>query len=140
VRLWRIVTVDFAGWTQYARVDQRSNTALTFGLGAALPMQAVRPTVRLYAVHQHEEGMVSVKDHPWGTLFGIGAGIRHRAGGGVSLGAEVPFARTRFGEIFLFGSGSATVFPDTSLGPLVYAGVAVGIGVNYLIVLGDQPK
>ncbi len=140
VRLWRLVTVDFAGWTQYARVDQRANTGLTLGIGATLPMQTFRPTLRLYAVHQHEEGLVSVKAHPWGTLFGIGAGIRHRAGGGVSLGAEVPFARTRFGELFLFGNGSATAFPDTSLGPLIYAGIAVGIGVNYLIVPGDQPK
>ncbi|MSQ82592.1 MAG: hypothetical protein EXR77_06695 [Myxococcales bacterium] len=107
-RFWQWLTVDFAGWTQYLRVDQRSTTGLTFGLAATLAGPRLRPTLRVYALHQHEEGLVSVKENPWGTLFGIGAGIRHRAGGGVQVSAEMPIAKARFGEWYAYFGANTT--------------------------------
>lgn len=133
LRAWRWVTVDFAGWNQLLTVDQRNATGITFGIAATYPSASVRPSVRLYAVHQHEEGWVSVKENPWGTLFGIGAGIRHRAGGGLTAAVEAPFATGRFGEYYAFANANATWFPDASLGPSAFYGAALGVGTNYAL-------
>lgn len=121
-------------WEQLFAVDGRANTGLTLGLSATLPRDGVRPGVRLFAVHQHEEGLVSVADHPWGTLFGIGAGIRHRAGGGVDLRAEVPWLHTRWGELVGRAGLMGVYFPDSSLGPSWYIGLSADIGLHISVV------
>lgn len=135
----------FLGWLaadvlvreQLLSVDQRLNTGLTLGVTAYWPRQGVRPSARIYAVHQHEEGLVSVLENPWGVLLGIGDGIRHRAGGGFSAGAEVPFLERGRWEWCIVTNASATYFPDTSLGPAWYVGGFVGLGFNY--ATGDPP-
>lgn len=132
-RFSRVFAVDFLVWEDYLTVDQRSNTGLTFGIAGHWPGERFRPSARLFAIHQHEEGLVSVKDHPWGTLFGIGAGIRHRAGGGASVGMQIPFGRGRFGEYYAFGTGTLTWFPDASLGPATYFAAAAGVGLSYAL-------
>lgn len=130
-RMARVFTVDVQATESFFRVDTRSVTGLTLGVGGVYPGETLRPSLRVFATHQHEEGLVSVLDHPWGALFGIGAGIRHRAGGGATVGLEMPLGRGRFGEYFVSGTSSATWFPDTSLGPQIYGAASVGLGLNY---------
>lgn len=130
-RFARIVSVDFAGWEELAHVDDRLNTGLTFGVTGALPLEKIRPTLRAYFIHQHEEGLVSVADHPFGTVAGIGAGIRHRAGVGGKLGLEIPFSKRGKTEWVATVGLDTTWFPDSTLGPSLYFGVTGGIGIRY---------
>lgn len=131
------LAVDSLIAEQLFSVDQRMNTGLTLGVSAYWPRQGVRPTARIYAIHQHEEGLVSVLDNPLGVLFGIGDGIRHRAGGGLSAGAEIPFLERGRWEWCVVSNAAATYFPDTSLGPAWYVSGFVGIGLNY--ATGETP-
>jgi hypothetical protein len=132
-RFARVVGLDFRVWEEMASVDTRLNTGLTIGITGTWPLPTLRPTARVYFIHQHEEGWVSVADHPWGTIAGIGTGIRHRAGAGLRLGVEVPFSKRKKVEwVGIFGVDT-TWFPDTSLGPSIYAGLSAGIGLNYAI-------
>jgi hypothetical protein len=135
VRFAHVFAVDFQAWESYATVNERLNTGLSLGVTGYLPLRLVHPYARLFAMHQHEEGLVSVENTPAGTLFGIGAGIRHRAAGGLSLGAEVPFATTnekRMAWLF-FADVTATYFPDDTLGPHTYVGLNLGFGLDYLL-------
>ena len=136
-RFARVLAVDFAIWEEAASVDRRLNTGLTFGLTGALPLPSLRPTLRAYFIHQHEEGLVSVADHPFGTVAGIGAGIRHRAGAGARFGLEIPFDKSKRIEWVALASADATWFPDSTLGPSAYFGVMAGVGLNY--TLEDLP-
>ena len=132
-RFAHVIAVDAVGWEEPATVDRRLNTGLTLGVTGALPLPRFRPTLRLYVIHQHEEGLVSVMDHPLGTAFGIGAGIRHRAGGGLRLGVEIPVHgnEKKTVEWVVLTGLDATWFPDASLGPSLYTGVMGGIGINF---------
>ncbi|MGZ5968076.1 MAG: hypothetical protein ACXWP4_10450 [Polyangiales bacterium] len=132
-RFARVLSVDFAVWEELARVDDRVNTGLTFGVTGVLPLEKVRPTLRAYFIHQHEEGLVSVEDHPFGTIAGIGAGIRHRAGLGGKLGLEIPFSKKKKTEWVANVGLDTTWFPDATLGPSVYFGVTGGIGLRYAL-------
>lgn len=128
LRFAHVVAVDVVTWETYGAVDRRANTGLTFGVTGFLPLEKVRPFARLFAIHQHEEGLVAVREHPWGTLFGIGAGIRHRAGGGATLGAEVPFHRLGSAEVYGVFGVTSVWFPDATLGPAAYVMGYVGVG------------
>jgi hypothetical protein len=131
-RFARILAIDFAVWEELATVDKRLNTGLTLGVTAAIPREGVRPTLRVYFIHQHEEGWASVAANPFGTVAGIGAGIRHRAGVGARLGLEVPiFEKKKHLEWVALPALDATWFPDTSLGPGLYVGAMIGLGFNY---------
>jgi hypothetical protein len=130
-RFARVFAIDVVTWEERASVDDRLNTGLTIGVSGTFPLRTVRPTLRAYFIHQHEEGWVSVVDHPFGTLAGIGAGIRHRAGFGTRLGLEIPFAKKNHLEWFVLTGLDATWFPDATLGPAAYYGVMGGIGLNY---------
>jgi hypothetical protein len=130
-RFARVVAVDFMGWEHYASVNRRLNTGLTLGVTGFLPLAAFRPLLRLYAIHQHEEALVSIEDHPFGTVAGIGGGIRHRAGAGAALGAEVPLGRTAWGDFHAVFAASATWFPDATLGPAVYLAAGAALGLSY---------
>jgi hypothetical protein len=137
LRFAHVVAVDVVTWEAAASVDHRWNTGLTLGVTGFLPLEGVRPFLRLFAIHQHEEGLVSVKEHPWGTLFGIGAGIRHRAGGGATLGAEVPFTRAGSAEIYASFGITSVWFPDATLGPSAYVMGFAGVGGTYEIKVGQ---
>jgi hypothetical protein len=131
LRFAHAISLDFTGWEEYASVDQRLNTGLTFGVTGTLPSPTARPFVRLYFIHQHEEGLVSVRDHPFGTVAGIGTGIRHRAGMGTRFGVEVPFAKKKRVEWFFTAGGDVTWFPDDTIGPGFYFGASGTIGLTY---------
>jgi hypothetical protein len=130
-RFARVIAVDFAVWEEPASVDRRLNTGLSLGVTAAIPREGIRPTLRAYFIHQHEEGFVSIADHPFGTVAGIGAGIRHRAGLGTRLGVEIPLAKKKHVEWIALAGLDLTWFPDATLGPAAYVGAMGGIGLNY---------
>jgi hypothetical protein len=138
-RFGRIVAIDFVGWEQMAVVNERLDTGLTFGVTGFIPLKRVRPSLRVFAIHQHEEGVVSVAQNPGGFLFGIGSGIRHRAGGGLTLGVEIPFRRSKAGDLewVVLAEVEGIWFPPgtpvgpSGLGPELYYGGTVGIGFNY---------
>jgi hypothetical protein len=132
-RFAKVFAIDAVGWEEFASVDKRMNTGLTFGVTGFLPFERIRPSLRLYFIHQHEEGLVSVEESPFGTALGIGAGIRHRAGVGTTLGLEIPFKRTKEVEYVALAGASGTWFPDDTLGPGGYFGLAGGVGLNYSI-------
>lgn len=117
-----------------ARVDQRVNTAISLGLTAILPGNGVQPTLRALVVHQHEEGLVSVKALPWGTTAGIGPGIRHRAGVGLEIGGERRWLDTALGAARLRILAVTSYFPDATLGPAWYLGVAFDAGLAWQVV------
>jgi hypothetical protein len=132
-RFAKIVAVDFVGWEQYMAIDHRLDTGVTFGVSGFLPLGIVRPFLRLFFIHQHEEALVSVEENPAGTIFGVGDGIRHRAGGGGVAGVEVAFAKRGNMEFLALGGFSTTLFPDASLGPSAYFGLTAGLGINYFV-------
>ncbi len=131
-RFARVVAVEFQGWESYATVDHRINTGLSLGVAGYVPLRSVRPYGRVFAIHQHEESLVSVEDAPGGVVLGVGAGIRHRAGGGLTLGVEVPQRLLgRRLEPALTVSANAKWFPD-ALGPRWVFGVDLGISLKFI--------
>lgn len=134
-RFAHVLQPDVQLWESFATVNERMNTELSLGISGFLPLPGVRPYARLYVLHQHEEGLVSVENTPGGYLFGIGAGIRHRAGGGMQLGVEIPVRPGVPGRLttLLFAELKANYFPDNTLGPTSYVGIDVGIGLDYLL-------
>lgn len=135
LRFAHVFAVDLQVWESLATVNERLDTGLSLGVTGYVPLRVVHPFARLFAMHQHEEGLVSVEYAPAGTLFGIGAGIRHRAAGGLSLGAEVPIPAPGDGRLtpVFFAEVTASYFPDDTLGPHTYVGLDLGLGLDFLL-------
>ncbi len=132
VRFAQRVGLEFQGWESYATVNRRVNTGLSLGIGAYLPLARVRPFARLFAIHQHEESLVSVENAPAGVVLGVGSGIRHRAGGGLTLGAELPLSRVHRRVDPAFNvSANAMWFPD-DLGPRWTFGLDLGVALSVI--------
>lgn len=132
-RFAEVFAVDAVIWEELSSVDYRLNTGLTLGVTGFLQIEGIRASLRAYFIHQHEEAMVSVAHNPFGAIFGIGAGIRHRAGAGGALGLEIPFEKDEDFEFVIVTSLNVTVFPEAILGPRAYFGVSGGIGFNYAL-------
>ncbi len=116
----------------YARTDDRLLTALSFGAQIWAELGDTRPYFRLSWLHQHEESVAYAKEEPFGVLFGVGKGIRHRGGMGAAAGVDVPFARGE--RIIGFVSGEVFadwLFVSEAPGPEWYAGGAIAIGLDY---------
>lgn len=137
-RFIRWLALDVGVGEELHAVDLRLITALSIGLTGNFSLGRTRPLLRLYFVHQHEEGLVSVKQSPFTTLIGIGDGIRHRAGAGLDLGVEVLLLSRPKWQLFIAPALTATIIPDTELGPAAYVGLHIGLGFNLPIVLGPQ--
>jgi hypothetical protein len=129
-RIADVVAIDTVSRLGYATVDERVITYLSLGVTAYARLGIVRPWVRLALVHQHEEPLPAVRDDPGGTLFGVGDGIRHRGGGGTSLGFDVPVHKKDKTEVFLGLDSSLAYFPDPR-GPSLYFGGSLWAGVHY---------
>ena len=129
-RFARVISIDTVLWEQMAVVDDRFDTGLTIGVTGFIPLKRVRPSLRIFAIHQHEEGAVSVAQTPAGLVFGVGSGIRHRGGGGMTLGAEIPFLKKKNLEWVVIAELEGIWFPD-ALGPTFYYGGNISIGFNY---------
>lgn len=132
-RFAHVFAIDLQGWESLATVNRRQNTGISFGVTGYLPFKPLHPYLRLFGIHQHEEGLVSVENAPAGVVLGIGAGIRHRAGAGFSLGAEVPvLKRGDHATFVVLANATGVYFPDI-LGPAGYFGVDLGVGLDYLL-------
>lgn len=130
-RFASFLALDVGVGEELYATDLRLVTALSVGLTGSFHVGGVRPLLRLYFVHQHEEGLVSVKRGPFTTVIGIGDGIRHRAGGGLDAGVEIPLLSRPKWQLFIAPTLVTTFIPDTSLGPAAYVGARVGVGFNF---------
>jgi hypothetical protein len=120
------------GQEGYAIVDQRMLTLVSIGGQVWGRIGPTRPYGRLGFLHQHEESLSVVVDDVGGAIFGVGDGIRHRFGGEVGVGLDVPFFEREKVVLYAAIEGSAKIFPD-ELGPKVYAGGGVSFGSSFLI-------
>jgi len=125
-----IVSIDALTRLGYANVDHRVVTYLSLGTTIYGRIGRVRPYGRLALVHQHEEPTSAVRDDPFGALFGVGNGIRHRGGFGSALGVDVPVYTEKKAEFVLGIDMSGVWFPDPR-GPNLYAGGSLWAGLNY---------
>jgi hypothetical protein len=126
-----LIAVDALGRLGYGTVDERVITYLSLGGTLYGRLGPLRPYARLAFVHQHEEPTPGVREDPYGTVFGVGNGIRHRAGFGSSLGVDFPIQKTKSGTEVVVGIDTSGVwFPDPR-GPKIYAGGALWLGLNF---------
>jgi hypothetical protein len=122
----------FLGRLGYGGVDQRLLTFVSAGV-QVWPMgriEGLEPYGRLSIAHQHEESLSVVQADPFGAIFGIGDGIRHRGGFEGALGVDIPLARDEDIEAFVNLETSGTWFYDPR-GPSVEVLGVVGVGLNY---------
>lgn len=129
-RFGDLVAVDSVGRLGYGTVDERVITYLSLGGTLYGRIGKVRPYVRLAFVHQHEEPLPGVREDPFGTVFGVGDGIRHRGGFGSSLGLDLPVYKAKSTEMVVGLDTSGVWFPDPR-GPKLYAGGALWLGLNF---------
>jgi hypothetical protein len=129
-RFGDLVAIDALTRLGYATVDERMITYLSLGATLYGKIGKVRPYGRLAAVHQHEESLSVVRNDPFGAVFGVGDGIRHRGGVSAALGAEVAFHKSGATEWFAGADLAGTHFVDPR-GPRWYAMLGVWLGVNY---------
>ncbi len=116
----------------YAATDERVLTLLTLGAQGWLDLHDVKPWLRIAWAHQHEESLVNAQAKPFGVLFGVGRGVRHRGGASFGAGADVPFLRKK--DITWFVAGEAWAdwfFADDAPGPRYYVGGTLSIGLDY---------
>ena len=132
VRFADIAGVYIGGHEGYGIVDDRLLTLVTLGGQVWLDYGRFRPYAKLGFVHQHEESLSVVANDFGSAIFGIGDGIRHRAGGELGLGLDIAVWEREDFELFASVSADARLFPD-DLGPLVYAGGGLGVGFNYAL-------
>ena len=125
-----IVAPYFLARIGYGAVDQRMLTFLSIGVQGWARIGQVRPFARFGLVHQHEETISSVAAEPFGAVFGVGDGIRHRAGLDGGLGVDIPFQKEKAWEFHVRIEALITGFPDPR-GPSIYAGGTLGLGFNY---------
>ncbi len=132
LRFQDVIAIDALTRLGYASVDQRMLTYLSLGttLYGKLARGSVRPYGRLALVHQHEEPTSALRNDPFGAIFGVGDGIRHRGGFGSSVGMDVVVTRG-VATAFLFGVDlNGTWFPDPR-GPEIYYGGGLWAGLDY---------
>ena len=125
-----LVAIDLLGRFGYGTVDERMITYVSLGGTIYGRLGRVRPYARLAFVHQHEEPLPAVAENPFGAIFGVGDGIRHRGGFGTSLGLDVPVAKSKATELTLGFDVSGSYFPDPR-GPKVYGGGSLWLGLNF---------
>jgi hypothetical protein len=127
-----LFSIDYSGRTGYGPVDERVINELSLGATIFGRLGRVRPTLRLALVHQHEEPIPSIEADPWASLFGTGDGIRHRYGGAIQGGVEVPFRR-KTGSRWQWNAGAhlAAAFFADERGPERYVYGGLSVGVNY---------
>jgi len=113
-RFGDLVAIDTLGRLGYGSVDDRVITYLSLGGTLYGRIWKMRPYVRLAFVHQHEEPLPGVRDDPFGTVFGVGDGIRHRGGFGSSLGLDLPIVKQNQTEVVVGIDTSGVWFPDGS--------------------------
>jgi hypothetical protein len=130
LRIHRILALDALTRLGYAQVDDRMLTYLSLGSTLYGKLGRTQPWIRLAAVHQHEESRAAIAEQPTGALFGVGDGIRHRGGGSLAIGLDVPVAGGGRGGRGHGGVAQGIWFPDPR-GPQLYAGGGGWMGANF---------
>lgn len=132
LRFKEIIAIDALTRVGYATVDERMLTYLSLGASVygKLAGGRIRPFGRLAVVHQHEEPTSALRHDPFGALFGVGDGIRHRGGFGSSLGSEFIVAKGQSTEMLFGADVNGTWFPDPR-GPAIYYGGGLWAGLSY---------
>jgi hypothetical protein len=133
----RRVSADFGTGFGYGTVDNRFVTQILVGLSLYQPVGSVRFALGAFGMHQHEESVASARKEPVGVVFGVGDGIRHRAGVGTSLGLEVPLIQSRKNDVLVsewFGGvavDGAYIFHGT--GPTYTGAARLSLGFSYVL-------
>lgn len=128
LRLYQIFTPFAQGRLGYGRIDQRLLTLLSLGLCAGGYIgDRFYPRGFISFSHQHEESMASVDEEPGGAIFGVGAGIRHRAGVQLGAGFDIVLQRTPQYEVTA-GPEISTLFMTYSTGPGFYGMIGLVAG------------
>lgn len=116
----------------YGLVDQRVITQLALGSQVWGRLGITRPYARLAVLHQHEESIAVIAGDVASMFLGIGDGIRHRFGGELGVGMQIPFWERKDLSFFAGVDGYAKLIPD-DLGPWVQAGGGLAMGLNYAL-------
>lgn len=133
LRLFGVVTPFVQGRAGYGSVDQRSLLFLSIGVeGGYLLNERFYPRGFVAFVHQHEESIAAVADHPIEASLGIGGGIRHRAGLQMGLGFDIVVHRAARFDITV-GPEAAAVYLTYSSGPSWY-GLLGAVGAMHFQV------
>lgn len=125
---------SFVGKEQYATVDDRflSYFSVNASGRVALPaLHGLRVTGTLGLVHQHEEPRAAVMAQPWQSVFGVGDGIRHRAGERLGVALALPVRAHGHGDYYVALELDATAFTDNDRGPRWMASAGVAAGFTY---------
>jgi hypothetical protein len=130
LRFADFASIDAVGRLGYGLVDDRVLTYVSLGTTLYGRLGIARPNARVAFVHQHEEPMSAYRHDPFGALFGVGDGIRHRGGFGGSLGCDFVVHRGPRTEMVLGLDTNGTWFPDPR-GPTLYYGGGLWAGINY---------
>lgn len=133
MRLFGVVTPFVQGRLGYGIVDQRSLILLSIGVqGGYLLGERYYPRALVAFIHQHEESIAAVADHPIDASLGIGGGIRHRAGVQMGIGLDIIVYRAPRYDITV-GPEATAAYLTYSSGPSWY-GVASAVGALHFQV------
>ena len=130
---WRfqdVVAPFFMARVGYGHVNDRSLVTLIIGAQLWGRLGPARPYVRAAVQHQHEESLAAVRNEPAGALFGVGDGIRHRAGGDFAAGVDLPLHHGPSLDVYATVEAVADWFPDPR-GPSLYALGSAALGVSH---------
>jgi len=121
----------FVGRIEFAQVDDRMVEYFSAGAEAMLHLGPVRGYARAALVHCHEVSRSAFADEPVQSILGVGDGLRHRAGGNLGLGVELPVKRyaTR-SDLYLALDVGGTAFADDR-GPRWYVSGTLGLGIHW---------
>jgi len=121
----------FVGRVELAQVDDRMVEYFSAGAEAMLHLGPVRGYARATLVHCHEVSRSAFADEPVQSILGVGDGLRHRAGGALGLGVELPVKRYATGsDLYLALDVGGTAFADDR-GPRWYVSGTLGLGLHW---------
>ncbi|MDB4956598.1 MAG: hypothetical protein JWO36_4167 [Myxococcales bacterium] len=131
IRPW--IGASFIGKEQYAKVDDRFMSYFSFNAVLRHALGPLRLTGSLGLVHQHEEPRAAVMEQPFGSLFGVGDGIRHRMGERAGISLALPVKTHGHGDYYVAFDLDGTMFMDTDKGPhwMTSAGLSVGFTYDF---------
>ena len=131
-RFFDTIAPFYLGRLGYGPVNDRSLLTLSFGVQTWGRIGATRPFARASVLHQHEESLSAVRADTGGALFGVGDGIRHRYGGELGVGIELPIHRHKGVEFVIALETVADYLPDPR-GPTWYVLGGGSLGINYTL-------
>jgi hypothetical protein len=129
------VSADFGTGFGYNTVDTRFVTQILAGVSLYQPIGNSRLVLGFFGTHQHEESVASAMKQPIGVLFGVGDGVRHRAGVGSSVGFEFPLLQTRKNDAlvseWLGGVAVDAAYLFHGTGPTYMGAARLSLGFSY---------